>query len=151
MSHNFCACLQSMYEWRTVSCAQSMYICAVTPAQTIVMQYENDHDNQLLLLFATAHALRMQQHLLQALQTDSLLICVQLTRQLVRLTHLPHQVSKFILALKIMPDTLSRCFGLYCSCIDSMKGPLHAGQLFIEATSLHACDGMLRIIACRLL
>ena len=62
-----CACLQSMYEWRTVSCAwrpKSKHIYAVTPVHAMAMQYENDHDNQLLLLCATAHALRMQQRLL---------------------------------------------------------------------------------------
>jgi len=96
---------------------------------------------------------RMQQHLLRTLGADSLLICVQPTRQLVRPTHLPHQVNKFILALLIVPDALSRCFGLYCMCIHSMKGPLLAGQLFIGATFLRACNGMyvLGIIVCKLL
>ncbi len=62
-----CACLQSMYEWRTVSCAwrpKSMHIYAVTLVHAIAMQHENDRDNQLLLLCTTAHAFRMQQHLL---------------------------------------------------------------------------------------
>ena len=35
----------------------------------------------------------------------------------------------------------------------SMKGPLHAGQLFIESMSLFACNGMsvLGVIVCRLM
>ena len=38
-------------------------------------------------------------------------------------------------------------------CIHSMKGPLLAGQLFIGATFLRACNGMyvLGIIVCKLL
>ena len=85
--------------------------------------------------------------------TDSSLVFVQRTRQLVRLTHLPHQVSKFTLALMIMPDALSRCFKLYCMCTHITKGPLHAGQLLIGATVLLACNGMyvLGVIVCRLL
>lgn len=85
--------------------------------------------------------------------TDSLLVSVQPTRQLVRLTHLPHQVSKVILALLIVPDALSRCFQSYCMCTHSMKGPLHAGQLFIGATLRLACNGMyvLEVIVCMLL
>ncbi len=38
-------------------------------------------------------------------------------------------------------------------CTHIMKGPLHAGQLFIGATLLLACNGMyvLGVIVCRLL
>ena len=85
--------------------------------------------------------------------TDSSLLFVQPTRQLVRLTHLPHQVSKVILALLIMPDACQGVLSHIACAHIIMKGPLHAGQLFIGATLFLACNGMyvLGVIVCNLL